>query len=142
MNVEFPKTEYIGCVFPKSVYERNAKIETASTAKVYTYKLLPGMETPKVGDLAVVACSNGIQVAVVKTLNAIPYNNGKDAALVIGFVDPGAYHSELQKAEDRKQLHHALMAMKKKLDEDMALEIYADRSPEFKKLLEAYNALL
>lgn len=142
MNITFPTTEFISCVFPKPTAQRNAPIETAVTAKSYTYKLLPGMDKPKVGDLAVVACATGLQVAVVKSLNAIPYQDSKDASYVVGFVDPQAYRQTLDKEAERKKLYATLMAKKKELDKTLAFEVYAEKDPEFKELLDLYKTTL
>ena len=97
------------------------------------------MATPNVGDLVVTSCVNGFQVCVVTTLNAI--TNIKDLAYVVGVVDASFYKNELERQTQKKLLHAELMRKKKELEDTIALELYAERSPEFKALLEAYNNL-
>lgn len=138
MNIKFPETDIIGCRFPE-VTGRNGEVEVNRRTKEYYYKLLPGMVKPRLGDFAVVSCQNGFQVCVVTSLDALA--EFEDMAYVVGFVDVNAYHETLARQEQKKQLHKELMRKKKELESTIALEMYAERSPEFKALLDAYNSL-
>lgn len=137
-NIKFPETDVIGCRFPE-VTGRNGEVEVNNRTKEYYYKLLPGMPKPKVGDFVVVSCANGFQVCVVTTLNAI--TSFEDLAYVVGFVDVEPYKYELGRQAEKKRLHTELMRMKKEMEATLALDIFAERSPEFKALLDAYKAL-
>lgn len=138
VNIKFPETDVIGCRFPE-VTGRNGEVEVNHRTKEYYYKLLPNMEKPKLGDFVVVSCQNGFQVCVVTSLDAIA--EFKDIAYVVGTVDVSAYRVEIARQEQKARLHAELMRKKKELESTIALEMYAERSPEFKALLEAYNSL-
>lgn len=138
INIQFPETNVIGCRFPECT-GRNGEVEVNKRSKEYYYKLLPGMGKPNVGDFAVVSCQNGFQVCVVTSLDAIA--EFKDIAYVVGFVDVESYNKELERQKQKERLHAELMRKKKELENTIALEMYAERSPEFKALLEAYNSL-
>lgn len=137
-NIKFPETDIIGCRFPECT-GRNGAIEVNMRSKEYFYKLLPGTSRPNKGDLVVTSCINGFQVCVVTTLDAL--YEAKDMAYAVGVVDANMYREELARQEQKKKLHAQLMQMKKELEASIALEVFAERSPEFKALLEAYNKL-
>lgn len=137
-NIKFPETDIIGCRFPECT-GRNGDVKVNPRSKEYFYKLLPGMQKPTVGDFVVVSCQNGFQVCVVTTVNAL--TNFEDLAYVVGFVDVHSYRAELERQEQKKRLHTELMKKKKELENTIALEVFAERSPEFKALLDAYNSL-
>lgn len=138
INIKLPETNVIGCRFPE-VTGRNGEVEVNNRTKEYYYKLLPDMDKPKVGDFVVVSCSNGFQVCIVTTVNAM--TNFEDLAYVVGTVDVDAYKNELARQAEKKRLHTALMQKKKELEDTIALDVFAERSPEFKALLDAYKAL-
>jgi hypothetical protein len=138
VNIKFPETDVIGCRFPECT-GRNGEIEVNHRSKEYYYKLLPNMAKPKEGDFVVVSCQNGFQVCVVTTLNAIA--EFSDIAYGVGTADVENYKAALERQEQKKRLHTELMLKKKELEDTIALELFAERSPEFKALLEAYNSL-
>ena len=138
INIKLPETDIIGCRFPEST-GRNGEIEVNPRSKEYYYRLLPNTPKPKVGDFVVTACVNGFQVCVVTTLNALFEQS--DMAYVVGTVDVNAYKTELERQEQKKRLHAELMRKKKELEDTISLELFAERSPEFKALLDAYNNL-
>ena len=142
INVKFPETEFVGCRFPE-VTGRNGEVNLNSRSKEYIYQILPGMEHLSVGTMVVVACSNGFQVAIVTSVDkSIPADWKKeDVAYVVGTVDYNAYTELLDKQKMKAELKRELMRKKKELDEQFALELYADKSPEFKELLDQYNSL-
>lgn len=139
MTLDFPKTNLIGCRFPECT-GRNGTVKTNPRSKEYIFKLMPGQEQPKLGDMVVTSCVNGFQVCVVTTLN-VPTTKFKDVAYVVGVVDVEAYQQMRQKAELKEQLHQQLLDMKKELDELVLFELLAEKSAEFKALFEAYNNL-
>jgi len=138
VNIKFPETDVIGCRFPE-VTGRNGEVEVNNRTKEYFYKLLPDMPKPKLGDFVVTSCINGFQVCVVTTLDSL-YEQS-DMAYVVGTVDVEAYKAALARQEEKKRLHKELMRKKKELEDTIALELFAERSPEFKALLDAYNNL-
>ena len=137
-NIKFPETDVIGCRFPE-VTGRNGEVEVNNRTKEYYYKLLPNMEKPEVGDFLVVSCQNGFQVCVVTSINAI--TGFEDLAYVVGTLDASAYKNELARQAEKKRLHAELMRKKKELEDTIALDLFAERSPEFKALLDAYKSL-
>lgn len=139
MTLEFPKTDLIGCKFPLCT-GRNGRIEVPSAGKEYIYRLLPGQPRPEIGDFVVTSCMNGFQVCVVTTLD-VPTTTYKDVAYVVGVVDVEAYQENLRRAEMKKELHKRLLAKKKELEDQVTFELLAEKSPEFKALLEAYQKL-
>lgn len=138
MNIEFPKTDIIGCRFPTNVGQRNQRLQVDNTTKEYFYRVLPGTE-PKVGDLAIVACINGFQVAVVTSLNALYERD--DLAYALGFVDPEKYNTYQENQAKKKLLKSKMDRMRKELEDLVTLDLLAEKSPEFKELLEAYRKL-
>ena len=134
---KFPETDVVGCRFPV-ISGRNSEVEVDPKSKEYFYKLLPGQPKPKLGDFVVTACVNGFQVCVVTTLNAM--TSFKDVAYVVGTVDVAAYREELHRQEMKKRLHAELMAKKKELEESVTLDLLAEKSPEFKAILDAYRS--
>ena len=138
LNIKLPETDVIGCRFPEYT-GRNGEVEVNNRTKEYFYRLLPGMPKPKKGDFVVTACSNGFQVCVVTTLDAM-YDQ-PDMAYVVGVVDVEASKVTLERQKQKEQLHKELMRKKKELENTIALEVFAERSPEFKALLDAYNSL-
>ena len=142
VNIKFPETDLIGCRFPICT-GRNGEVEVDVSSKEYVYKLLPGMEKPTVGTMAIVSCANGFQAAVVTTVNAsVPKSYTEDSiALVVGFVPYQEYQSTLENRKRKQELKALLLQKKKELDEQFSLELYAEKSPEFKQLLDTYNSI-
>lgn len=138
INIKLPETEVIGCRFPECT-GRNGEVEVNNRTKEYFYKLLPNMLKPKVGDFVVVSCANGFQVCVVTSVDALV--EFADLAYVVGTVDVEAYKAEIARQEQKKRLYAELLRKKKELENTIALDLFAERSPEFKALLDAYNNL-
>lgn len=135
----FPETDIVGCRFPKC-NGRNGEITVDNTSKEYFYKLLPGMPKPKLGDFLVTSCSNGFQVCVVTTLNAM--SNFKDLAYAVGAVDVQYYKDALRRKDLLDAAYAQLMRKKKELEESVTLDLLAEKSPEFAALLQTYRGLL
>lgn len=142
VNIKFPETDYIGCRFPCTT-GRNGDLIVDNTTKEYIYRLLPGMTRPNIGTMCVVSCSTGFQVAVVTSVNqTIPSNwNEQSLANVVGFVDFEVYRIMMENKKKKEILKEQLLRKKKELDEQFALDLYAEKSPEFAELLKQYNSL-
>ena len=142
INIKFPETDYIGCRFPDNT-GRNGELVIDYKSKEYVYRLLPGMVRPHIGDMCVVSCTTGFQVAIVTSLDqTIPTNwNEKSMANVVGFVDFEAYCTMIDTLKKKEALKDQLLRKKKELDEQLAWDIYAEKSPEFAELLKQYNSL-
>ena len=142
VTIKFPETDYIGCRFPQCT-GRNGNLVVDNTSKEYIYKLLPGMYRPTVGNMCVVSCSNGYQVAVVTSINQCIPDGWKEQSManVVGFVDFEAYRTMMENKKRKEALKEQLLRKKKELDERLAWDIYAEKSPEFAELLKQYNSL-
>ena len=138
INIKFPETDVIGCRFPE-ITGRNGEVEVNPRSKEYYYRLLPGMNKPALGDFAVVSCQNGFQACIVTSLDAIP--SVKDLSYVVGFVESQPYTATLLRQAEKERIYTELMRKKKELEETIALDVFAERCPEFKELLEAYKSL-
>lgn len=139
MTIEFEKTDIIGGKYLENT-GRNGKLEANPFGKEYFYKLLPGMDTPNRGDLMVVSSQNGFGVIMVTTINAT--SHFKDMAYCVGSVSPCAYTSTLDSEKRKEELRKMLEQKKKELEELVTWEILAEKSPEFKKLLDEYKSVL
>lgn len=142
INIQFPETKYIGCKSPQ-VSGRNGDFIINSSSKEYIFELLDGMEKPKIGDMCVVSCSNGFQVAMVTSINCfIPDSWDKGTVShVVGFVDYETYKGLVERKKQKKALKDLLVKKKKEMDEQFAWDLYAEKSPEFAELLKKYNSL-
>lgn len=142
MTIKFPETDLIACRFPEMT-GRNGELAVNNKSKEYIYRLLPGMSRPKVGDMCVVSCSTGFQVAVVSSLDeTVPSGfRAESMAYVVGFVDYHFYQECLEQKKKKGLIKEQLIKLKRELDDQFALEFYAEKSPEFKELLDQYNSL-
>lgn len=141
MYIESPKTDLVGCR-PYKCGGRNCRPEVNPCSKEYVYKVVPGIEELKLGDMVVVSSTNGFDVCMVTSMNReLPAHLQEDVAYVVGKVDYTRYEETLERDQQKKQLKSALLRRKKELDDELSLEFYADRDAEFKKLLEAYKSL-
>ena len=140
MYIEFPKTDLIGCKYPENT-GRNGELIVATGAKEYVYRVLPGMEEINIGDMVVVSSSSGFGVCIVTALDKTLPPSIKEVAYVVGKVDFQKYQEILEAKKRKELLRTQLMKKKKELDEKFALDLYAEKDPEFKAMLEAYNSL-
>lgn len=141
----FPETDLIGCKYSdrdlSCAIGRNTLPKLNPQSREYIYRLLPGATKPQVGDFAVVANVNGINVCVVTTINAMSSYKLEDMAYVIGTVSPAAFKDEIQKEQTKKLLKAKIDKRKKELEELVTLDLLAEKCPDFKELLDAYKAL-
>lgn len=141
MYTEFSKTDLVGCRFYKCG-SRNCRPEVDPFSQEYVYKVVPGIEKLKLGDMVVVSSINGFGVCMVTSLNReLPASLKGDVAYVVGKVNYERYEEALERDQQKKQLKSALLRRKKELDDELSLKFYADKDDEFKKLLETYKSL-
>lgn len=139
IKIEFKETDIIGGKYLENT-GRNGKIEVNPLGKEYFYKLFPGMEKPRLGDMVVVSSQNGFGVILVTTLNAT--SHFKDMAYCVGSVSPESYVTYLENEKRKGELRNALEKKKKELEEIVTWELLAEKSPEFKALLDEYKELV
>ena len=130
------ESNIIGCRLPTTVLKRNARIKVNEGSGEYYFRLLPGQPKPQIGNLAIVASVNGLEVYIVTSLNVV--TSCKDFSYVIGFVNTEMYNKELDQLDLKNKLYKQLMEKKKELGESVIFELLAEKNPEFK---EAYKFL-
>lgn len=141
LHVEIPETNFVAGRYLVNTGS-NGKIERCPSGlgKTYTYELLPKMAKPNIGDLAVVSSAQGFGVIQITAINKIC--NIKNCARVVGFIDPAMYNEFLEKKEQQEALKLQIEEMKEKLQDLVTWELLAEKSPEFKALVDAYKATL
>ena len=137
----FPETDFVGCKFP-TIEGRNSNVRISPDSKTYFYRLIPGQPKPKIGDFVVTACVNGFQVCVVTELNAqVPVSRQKGLACGVGILDTEPYTVYLEKQARKAELMSQMLMKKKELEDLVTFDLLAEKSPEFKALLDQYKQL-
>lgn len=152
MNIKFPKTSLVKCVFcyrssnnssdlPHSAFDDFDRHKNPSKLKAYTYRVLPNLQdTLQVGDAVVVHCQTGYQIAEVVEINAFSDFDESTFAPVIDVINMRTYHEDIEKAKALKMLKAKIEQEKKRLESMVTYELIAEKNPEFKALLEAFKA--
>lgn len=151
-NIKFPKTDLVQCVFSfRSSNTQHISFDSwdeydhhrdAKRLKAYTYRVpehLQGQIT--VGDAVLVHCQTGYQICEVVSINALSDFETKSFAPVVCKVDLGTYIGEVEKAKQLKAMKAAIDREKKRLESMVTYELIAERSPEFKVMLEQFKAM-
>lgn len=151
MNIQFPETDIVSCVFSlkNSTNASNQSFtnygiipyEDQRKLKEYHYRVPAYLQGQlNVGDYVVVYCQTGYQVCQVYKVNEFaPVEIGK-LAPVVAKVDLMTYFEELDRQEELKKMKAALVKERKRLEEQVTWDLIASKSPEFKKMLEAFRA--
>lgn len=151
-NIQFPKTDLVGCVFS---FRTSCTTHVSSdswdeydhhlrpkTLKKYTYRVPEYLQGQlAVGDAVVVHCSTGYQICEVVETNVLSDFDVKSFAPVVCKVDMGSIVMEIEKAKQLKQMKAAIDREKKRLESLVTYELIAEKSPEFKAMLEAFKAM-
>lgn len=153
LTVMFPETDVVSVVFAfkKSTNKSSYDFDDAGVIPEHQKKMLkeyyyrvPSELVGKLaaGDMVVVNCANGFQVAEVKCINTYsPSGDKKSLAYVVGKVDCGAYFKCLADKKQLAMLRNQLEEEKKRIESMVTCELLAERSPEFKALLDNFKAL-
>ena len=148
MKIQFPKTNYVECVFSveQNRSGRTCKFENSGIQddvrelKRYIYEVPEYLQDQlHVGDFVVVRCITGYQLAQVASINATPWLDRAEYSPVVAKVDLFPYLDALRKKEELKQMRRALEEAKKSLESLVTYELLAEKSPEFKAMLDAYK---
>ena len=147
INIEFPETNIVKCVFSlrqNSKYAGEAYDEydhvRPNGLKKYIYRVPSRLKGQlKVGDFVVVHCATGYQLCEVAELNAISSFDEKTLAPVVCKVDLSAYIDEIDRAAKLEIMKAALDSEKRRLESMVTYEIIAEKNPEFKALLDTYR---
>lgn len=149
MKVDFGTTDVVRCRFslktssnadPES-YDEYGRFERAYTLKEYIFRLTPGC-TVNVGDIVVVYCSTGYQVCEVSEINAIVTEEARrKLAYVVSVVDMHGYMLTLDQEKQKDRLRRQIDNVRKEIEAETMYEMLAEKSPEFKQLLDQYKEL-
>lgn len=148
MNIKFPETNLVECVFSlkqnrvasdteydEKDYAQNKKF------KKYTYRVPEYLKGQvHTGDFVVVHCQTGYQICEVVSINAFAPGKEESYAPVVAFVDLSLYWREKEKQKKLDALKQQLIEEKARLEKMITFEMIADKNPEFKQLLEAFKA--
>lgn len=147
INIEFPETNIVKCVFSlrqSSKYAGEAYDEydhvRPNDLKKYIYRvpsILRGQL--KVGDFVVVHCATGYQLCEIVELNVISNFDEKTLAPVVCKVDLSAYIDEVDRAAKLAVMKAELDREKRRLESMVTYEIIAEKNPEFKAMLDAFK---
>ena len=151
LNINFPQTDVVSVVFCYKNYtnrtsyefdENNIVVESQKrTLKQYYYRVPPTLVGKlKKGDMVVVNCSTGYQVAEVTVTNTYAPKS-EPVSYIVGVVDKDSYFEFLEDQKKLAVLREQLEAEKKRIESMVTYELLAERSPEFKALLDAFKAM-
>lgn len=122
-------------------YFVNVKLKGMDTHKLYTYKTdIPGIVP---GDLVVVNAAGTFTLAEVREVHTLRRPGVYVGILktIVQKVDLADYMQREQARARKAELANSLQRMKKRIDEESEFEVYAERDPAFKALLDEYKAL-
>lgn len=153
-NIKFPETNVVACVFSyrcqssvnydtqaPSFDEYDRKVKRTGL-KRYNYRVPDYLQGKlNIGDAVLVHCQTGYQLCEVVALNVITGFEEETLAPVVCKADMQPYFEEIEKEKQLKALQKKLVAEKKRLESLVTYELLAEKSPEFKELLDAFKAL-
>lgn len=150
LNELFPATNLVNCVFAfrqsnttTGTFNKYDCLPDAALikAKRYMYRVPERLrEELKVGDVVVVHCQTGFQLACVVELNAISNYPEESFAPVVCKADLHSYFDEIDTREALQAMRNKIEAEKKRLESMVTYDLIAEKNPEFKALLDAYRA--
>lgn len=152
MNIRFPETDVVSCVFSlkNSVNMCDSSLDALGVVpehavhklKEYHYRVpefLQGQLQP--GDFVVVYCQTGYQVCQISKINEFAPVETPKLAPVVAKVDLLPYFNDLTKQEELKKMKAALLKERKRLEEQVTWDLIAEKSPEFKEMLEQFRRM-
>lgn len=150
MNIRFPDTDVVSCVFSlkNSVNMCDSSLDALGVVpehalhklKEYHYRVpefLEGQLQP--GDFVVVYCQTGYQVCQVNKINEFAPVETSKLAPVVAKVNLNEYFSDMLKQEELKKMKAALVKERKRLEEQVTWDLIAEKSPEFAAMLKAFR---
>lgn len=151
MNIRFPETDVVTCVFSlkNSTNMCNQEFipdiglvpeDKQRKLKEYHYRVpefLQGKLNP--GDFVVVYCQTGYQVCQVYKINEYCATETSKLSPVVAQVDLSLFFNELAKQEELKRMKAALVKERKRLEEQVTWDLIASKSPEFAAMLKAFR---
>lgn len=146
INVKFPETNIVRCVFSlrqnralETSYDEYDRIDPFDL-KRYAYRVPSRLKGQlKIGDFVVVHCATGYQLCEIVEINALSDFDEKALAPIVCKVDLSSYLEEVDKAKQLKIMKAELDREKRRLESMVTYELIAEKSPEFKALLDAFK---
>lgn len=139
------KNHVTRCTTPSSQFdEYDHLLPTArKDAKTYTYRVPDGLVGKlRVGDMVVVRCATGYQVAEVDSTTVwIAPSKVAELACVVGVVNSDEYFEYIEKQKHLAVLREQLEVEKKRIESMITYELLAERNPEFKAMLDNFKVL-
>ena len=150
MNIRFPDTDIVTCVFSlknsvnlsNTDFDENDYVTEGNHMKLkqYQYRVpefLQGELFP--GDFVVVHCQTGYQVCQVHKINEFAPVESSKLAPVVAKVNLNDYFNDLAHQEELKKMKAALVKERKRLEEQVTWDLIASKSPELAQMLEAFR---
>lgn len=155
LNKMFPETNLIKCVFSlrQSNVAKSPQVfnydkydhtpeNITRNLKKYTYRVSKDLKDKlKKGDMVVVHCSTGYQIAEVTDFDVLSSFSEESFAPVVCKVDLTSYLEEVDKKEARDLLKSKIEAEKKRLESMITYDLIAEKNPGFKAMLDAYKEM-
>lgn len=150
MKIEFPKTDYVKCVYSLEnsfsshdyKYDESGRAKNPKDLKEYIYYVSEGVEgTLDVGDYVLVRNVNGYAVCQVSQVNVIVgyAEESKPYAPIVCKVDLSKYFVKLEEQQMLKQMKEQLDKKKRQLEKSITYDLIAEKFPEFKAMLDEYK---
>ena len=151
-NICFPKTNLVECTFslrtsgslatPGAHWDENDFHLEPKRLKKYTYRVPEYLQDKlKAGDVVVVHCQTGYQICHVVSINAMGSFDIKSYAPVVCKVDLSEFVAEIEKTKKLAAMKAAIDREKKRLESMVTYELIAEKSPEFKEMLEQFKSM-
>ena len=149
LNIKFPDTPYVKCVFNWRQNNNNADFNTfddigrkdPTKLKRYLYKLPNYLQGQiSAGDVVLVYCQTGYQVCEVVSINEpLCGLDEKSVAPVVAKINMTEYLDELYRQRQLKVMRMEIERKKKELESQVTYDLLAEKSPEFAALLKSFR---
>ena len=150
INIKFPSTDYVQCVFSYQTtsrvpdpekYDEYGRYMAVASMKKYVYYVPEYLQGQlHVGDVVVVRCTTGYQICEVVETDAFTSYDSTTIAPVVAKVDFLPYIKSVRKAKQLKHMRKEIDKEKKRLESLVTYDLLAEKNPEFKAMLEAFKA--
>jgi hypothetical protein len=105
------------------------------------YNFLTNIEDLAVNDIAVVESDSSRRYSLVEIVSLEPSSTVKATKWIIDRVDIAAHKERKERERQKADIKRKMEAMRKEMDEDMLLAMYAEKNPEFNILFKQYQEL-
>lgn len=151
MNIQFPKTPYVECIFS---LKTNNHAENCGTydeyditpatkkvgMKTYVYKLPEHLQgSVKPGDFVLVHCATGYRPCEVVAVDVITSYPEESIQPVVCTLDISTYIAYVDHHKKLKMMEARIKSEKKRLEAMVTYDLIAEKHPEFKEMLQAFR---